>query len=119
MDEEGYVFLLDRAKDVIETAAGVVYPLEVEHVLERHERVRSAVVIGLPDSRGAEQVYALIDAPGGAITESELRSSVALELPVERQPATFEFVAGPLRDRAGKAQRSTLRNARLAAGNRD
>jgi bile acid-coenzyme A ligase len=114
MDEDGYVYLLDRAKDVITTAAGVVYPLEVEHALERHERVRSALVIGLPDAAGFEQVHALIDVPEGVVTEAELRRCVALDLATERQPASFEFVAGPLRDRAGKAQRSSMRAARLA-----
>ena len=113
LDQAGYLFYCDREKDVIHTASGTVYPLEIEGILERHAQIRSAVVIGLPDPAGHDRVHAIVDTKGQAIDVNELKRSLELELPPYKVPSGFEFCGKPLRDTAGKAARSMLRSARI------
>ncbi len=107
MDEEGYVYLADRRKDLILRAGANVYPAEVEAALDEHPTVRSCAVIGLPDDDLGQRVHAIVDAPGG-VTEAELRRHMAERLVSYKCPATYEFVERPLRDDAGKVRRSLL-----------
>jgi long-chain acyl-CoA synthetase len=66
LDEEGYVYLVDRAKDMIVTGGENVYSTEVEDVLYRHPAVREAAVFGVPDERWGEAVHAVVVAREGA-----------------------------------------------------
>ena len=112
LDQDGYLYIADRRKDVIETKSGLVFPLAIEGEIERYEPVRSAIVIGLPEESGVERIHALVDAPDG-IDLDALQAFLENLLPPEQQPDTFEHVQGPLRDLAGKARRSQLRADRL------
>jgi long-chain acyl-CoA synthetase len=60
IDEDGYVFILDRKKDMVITAGLNVYPREVEEVLFQHTSVADVAVIGLPDSLRGEEVVAVV-----------------------------------------------------------
>ena len=113
LDQAGYLFYCDRAKDLIHTASGSVFPLEVEGLLERHQQIRSAVVIGLPNPGGHDRVHAIIDTAGQTIDLNELKRSLELELPQYKVPEGFELCGKPLRDTAGKAARSLLRSERI------
>jgi bile acid-coenzyme A ligase len=89
-----------------------VYPAEIEAALDAHPAVRSSAVIGLPDDDLGSRVHAIVDATR-AVSEDELREHLAHHLVVYKIPRSFEFVAEPLRDDAGKVRRSALREARL------
>ncbi len=112
LDEDGYLYLVDRKTDMIVTGGANVYPAEVEAALDAHPAVRSSAVIGLPDDDLGQRVHALVDAPGG-VDEEALRAHLASELVRYKIPRSFEFVDEVLRDDAGKVRRVALREARL------
>jgi bile acid-coenzyme A ligase len=111
LDEDGYLYLADRAKDMIRGADGLIAPLPIEGAIELHPAVRSAVVIGLPSGDG-ERVHAIVDTAGEQVDEADLRRMLAEWFPDVRVPDTWEWTDAPLRDLAGKAQRLRLRAAR-------
>jgi acyl-CoA synthetase (AMP-forming)/AMP-acid ligase II len=92
----------------------MVFPLEIEGAIERHEAVRSAMAIGLPAESGYERIHLLVDAPGGGIDHDGVGQFLAAHLSAWKIPHTIEFHTGPLRDMAGKARRSQYRAERLA-----
>jgi bile acid-coenzyme A ligase len=114
LDADGFLYICDRRKDMIATAAGMVFPLEIEGAIERHEAVRSAMAIGLPAESGYERIHLLVDAPGGGIDHNGVGQFLAAHLSAWKIPHTIEFHTGPLRDMAGKAKRSQYRAERLA-----
>jgi len=114
LDDDGFLHLADRRKDIIHTAHGIVYPSMIEGAIERHDAVRSAVVIGLPGDHGTDKVHALIDAPYADLDADDLVQFLSADLPHELVPTTFELIDGPLRDAAGKARRAQLRSERMA-----
>ena len=117
VDEDGYLYLVDRKTDMIVTGGANVYPAEVEAALDAHPAVRSSAVIGLPDEDLGQRVHAIVDAPDG-VEEEALREHVAERLVRYKIPRSFELVDAPLRDDAGKVRRQALRQERIAAGAR-
>jgi bile acid-coenzyme A ligase len=114
VDEEGYLYLADRRADLILSGGANVYAAEVEGAIDSHPSVRSSAVIGLPDDDLGERVHALIE-ESAPVTDEELRAHLAQRLARYKVPRTFERVAGPLRDEAGKLRRFALRSARIAS----
>ena len=112
MDADGYLYLADRQTDMILRGGANVYPAEVEAALDAHPKVRSSVVIGLPDETLGNRVHALVDAPAG-VSDDELIAHLAERLVQYKIPQSFEYVSTPLRDDAGKVRRSALRAARI------
>jgi bile acid-coenzyme A ligase len=84
----------------------------VEAALAAHPRVRSCAVIGLPDPDLGQRVHAIVE-PDGPLGDAELREHLARHLARGKHPRSYEFVATPLRDEAGKVRRSALREARM------
>jgi bile acid-coenzyme A ligase len=111
LDEDGYLYLVDRRSDMIVSGGANVYPAEVEAALDAHPGVLSSAVVGLPDDELGQRVHAIVQAPG--LSEEALREHVAGRLSRVKVPRSFEFVDAPLRDEAGKLRRSALRAARL------
>jgi acyl-CoA synthetase (AMP-forming)/AMP-acid ligase II len=75
LDEQGYLFLVDRVDDMIITGAENVYSLEVERAIETHPAVAQVAVIGVPDAIWGEQVHAIVvPRPGSSLDEQEVRS---------------------------------------------
>ena len=107
MDEDGYVYLADRRKDLILRGGANIYPAEVEHALDEHPAVRSCAVIGVPDDDLGQRVHAVVDAPGG-VGVDELRAHMAERLVSYKCPDDYGFVDEPVRDDAGKVRRSLL-----------
>ncbi len=107
IDDDGYVYLADRRKDLILRGGANIYPAEVEAAIDEHPAVRSCAVIGIPDDDLGQRVHAVVDAPDG-VSENELRTHLAERLVSYKCPSTFEFVDEPVRDDAGKVRRSLL-----------
>ncbi len=112
VDDDGYLYLVDRKTDMILVGGANVYPAEVEAALEQHHAVQSSAVIGLPSDDFGQVVHAIVQT-SETINEYELREHIASRLVSYKVPRSFEFVDEPLRDDAGKVRRSALREARL------
>lgn len=115
LDEDGYLYLVDRKADMILVGGANVYPAEIEAALDAHAAVRSSAVIGLPDEDLGNRIHAIVDATQ-SVSEQALREHLTKLLAPNKLPRSFEFVNEPLRDDAGKVRRSALRDARIAAG---
>jgi bile acid-coenzyme A ligase len=112
-DEEGFLYLADRRTDMILVGGANVYPAEIEAALEEHPLVASCAVIGLPDDDLGNRVHAIVQTRG-ALGEDALHAHLADRLVVYKRPRSYEFVAEPLRDDAGKVRRTALRDERIA-----
>lgn len=106
MDDNGYLYLADRRQDMILVGGSNVFPAEIEAAIAAHPKVRSSVVIGLPDEDKGSLIHAIVDAVN--LDESELRTFLAERLVAYKLPGRFEFVSEPLRDDAGKVRRARL-----------
>lgn len=108
LDDDGYLYLLDRRTDMIVSGGANVYPAEVESAIEEHPAVGSSLVIGLPDADWGQRVHALVELTGspGSVSDADLRQYLRERLASHKIPKSFEFVSKPLRDEAGKARRS-------------
>lgn len=114
IDADGYVFLTDRLGDMILSGGANIYPAEVEAAIDEHPLVLSSAVIGLPDDDLGSRIHAIVQPSAGAmLDDDELRSHLAERLVRYKIPRTFELIAEPLRDDAGKVRRSQLRADRL------
>ena len=92
-DERGYLFLLDRAKDMIISGGNNVYPREVEEVIIQHPAVNMVVVLGIPDAYWGEAVHAVVvPEPGQTITKAEIIAYCADQLAGYKKPKSVEFV---------------------------
>jgi bile acid-coenzyme A ligase len=111
LDAEGWLWLVDRADDVIVRGGEKVYPVEVERVLEEHPAVRSALAFGVPDAELGQRVHAIADVAGARISGEDLRAFAAGRLGVARRPEQVRVVHEPVRDDAGKARRSSPAHA--------
>lgn len=114
LDADGYLYLGDRAADMILSGGANVYPAEVEAALAEHPGIHSCAVIGMPDEDKGNVVHAILEADPGEVDEAELLRFLAERLVVYKLPRTFEYVDEPLRDDAGKVRRHALRQERIA-----
>ncbi|MGE0307409.1 MAG: AMP-binding protein [Acidimicrobiia bacterium] len=112
-DADGYLYLSDRATDMIVVGGQNVYPAEVEAALLEHPQVKSAAVIGLPDDDRGSSIHAIIEAAPEGLDADALVAFAAERLERYKQPHSVEFINEPLRDDAGKVRRSELRSQRL------
>ncbi len=111
LDEEGFLFLTDRIKDLIVSGGENVYPVEVEEALRRHPAVLDAGVVGLPDARWGEVVVAVIELrPGADVSVDALRDHARTQIAGYKCPKTFHFASLP-RTASGKVQRSQIRQS--------
>jgi long-chain acyl-CoA synthetase len=109
VDDDGYLYVVDRRKDLVITGGANVYPAEVETVLLRHERIAEAAVIGLPDEEYGEQVTAIVVADG-PLTEADVIAHAKEHLVAYKCPRRVELVTELPRDPMGKIQKRTLRD---------
>jgi long-chain acyl-CoA synthetase len=110
-DDDGYLSLVDRKKDLIIVSGFNVFPAEVEDVLLDHPGVADAAVIGVPSPRTGEGVAAWVVAePGVTLTVDDVRDHAASRLARYKVPATVEIVAELPRNEAGKLLRRELRH---------
>jgi bile acid-coenzyme A ligase len=116
LDNDGYLYIVDRRTDLIVSGGVNVYPAEIEAALDSHPSVESSVAVGLPDTDLGHRVHAIVQvAPHakGQLSEDDLRAHLGDLLVRYKIPRTFEFVDEPLRDNTGKVRRLALREQRL------
>ena len=119
LDEDGYLFISDRAKDMIITGGVNVYPAEVEATLLAHPKVRDAGVIGVPDPDWGESIVAIVQldehvAPTAEV-EAELAAWCRAELASYKCPRRWEFRADLPRTEAGKLYKRKIRDEYVAS----
>jgi acyl-CoA synthetase (AMP-forming)/AMP-acid ligase II len=112
IDEEGFVYIVDRAKDMVIRGGENVYSVEIETVLFEHPAVVDAAVIGIPHPVLGEEVGAVIELrPGASVTAEGLREFVGERLAAFKVPAHIWFRDEPLpRNPAGKVLKRELRD---------
>ncbi len=110
MDEERYIYLVDRKKDVITSGGETVYPRDIEEVLYRHPSVLEAAVIGVPDEKLGEAVKAIVVLrEGERATEKEIIEFCQQSLADYATPSSVEFTDMVPRNPSGKVLRRELR----------
>jgi acyl-CoA synthetase (AMP-forming)/AMP-acid ligase II len=110
MDDDGYVFIVDRLKDMIITGGENVYSVEVENALGRHPAVAACAVVGVPDARWGERVHAVVVLKAGAeATPEELRRHTRSLIGGYMVPRSFEFAEALPVSGAGKVLKRELR----------
>ena len=109
MDEEGFVYIVDRKKDLVISGGENIYPVEIEAILVKHPKVRDAAVIGTPNERLGEVVTAVIEPrEGEVLTKEEVASFCEESLPRYKRPRTIIFDQIP-RSPSGKIEKPKLR----------
>ena len=107
-DEEGFIFLVDRKKDVIITGGENLYPVQIEDFLSAHPKVHDVAVIGLPDPRLGEIAAAIIQIKEGMECTEEEINHFCLDLPRYKRPRKIIFAKVP-RNPTGKIEKPKLR----------
>jgi long-chain acyl-CoA synthetase len=111
MDDEGYVFIIDRKKDMIKTSGFQVWPREIEEVLASHAAVAEVGVLGVPDELKGEAVKAwVVLRAGDAASEQELRAFCREKLAPYKVPSHIEFRTELPKTMVGKVLRRALRD---------
>jgi long-chain acyl-CoA synthetase len=110
LDEDGFLFIVDRIKDLIIRGGYNVYPREVEEVLYAHPAVAEAAVIGVPDPKLGEEVRAIVAVkPGQSVTAAELIEFVKERAAAYKYPRTIEFRDSLPKNATGKILKKELR----------
>ena len=108
LDEDGFIWLVDRKKDVIISGGENIYPVQIESFLMKNDKINDVAVIGLPDPRQGEIAAAIIELkPGAEATEEEI-NNFCLELPRYKRPRKVIFAEVP-RNATGKIEKPALR----------
>ncbi len=109
MDEDGFIWITDRKKDVIITGGENIYPVEIEETLHKHPKIYDIAVIGIPDERLGEIVAAIVDTkPGVDLTEEEVIDFCVQNLAHFKRPRRIFFGKVP-RNPTGKIEKPKLR----------
>ncbi|MEC1521156.1 AMP-binding protein [Neobacillus niacini] len=110
MDDEGYVYIVDRKKDLIIRGGFNVYPRDVEEILNTHETVSEVAVVGVPDEKmGEEMVACVVVRPGSSVTEEELIRYCQEHLAKNKTPRRIVFFETLPRNGVGKILKTHLR----------
>jgi acyl-CoA synthetase (AMP-forming)/AMP-acid ligase II len=110
-DEKGFIYIVDRKKDMIVSGGENVYSREVEDVLYKHPAVAEAAVIGVPDPRWVERVHALIVLkPAVKVTEKEIIAFCKEHIASYKVPKSVEFVDFLPKNPQGKILKKTIRS---------
>jgi acyl-CoA synthetase (AMP-forming)/AMP-acid ligase II len=110
-DDEGYIFICDRKKDMIISGGVNIYPAEIEAVLHAHPGILDAAVFGIPDDEWGESVYAVVQPKTDVSLDlDDLRAFVEERVAGYKRPRTYEVRAELPRTEAGKLLKRVLRD---------
>ena len=116
LDEEGFLYIVDRAKDMIITGGFNVYSVEVEQALLQHPDVQDSAVVGLPDDKWGERVCAVVQPHAGrSLSPEDLKAFVKARIGSVKAPKQVEIWADLPRSKVGKVLKKEVR-ARLLQG---
>lgn len=108
VDEDGFIYLVDRKKDVVIMGGENIYPVQIEDYLRQNDKIKDVAVIGIPDARLGEITAAIIELKDGAeCTEDEIRAFCE-DLPRYKRPRKIIFEKVP-RNPTGKIEKPVLR----------
>ncbi|WP_216831150.1 class I adenylate-forming enzyme family protein [Alkalihalobacterium elongatum] len=111
MDDEGFIYVVDRKKDMIISGGENIYPAEIEEVLYTHPKILEVAVIGVPDKDWGENVKAVIVTKRNeTMTEQEVIDFCSKYLASYKKPKSVEFMLELPRNAAGKVLKTALRN---------
>ena len=111
LDDEGYLHICDRKKDMIISGGVNIYPAEIEAALHHHPRVLDVAVFGVPDEEWGESVHAILQPrPGESLDLDEVRAFVATRLAKYKQPRSYEIRDELPRTESGKLLKRVLRD---------
>ena len=110
-DEEGYVFIVDRAKDMIISGGENIYSTQVEAAIHQHPAVLESAVFGIPDDTWGEAVKAVVVLkPGQTATEEEIIAEASNHLASYQKPKSVDFVEALPKAPTGKILKRDLRD---------
>ena len=110
-DEEGYLYICDRKKDMIISGGVNIYPAEIEAVIHEHPQVLDAAVFGVPDEEWGESVYCILQPkPGETLDVDEVRAFVEARVGGYKRPRSYEVRDELPRTDAGKLLKRVLRD---------
>jgi long-chain acyl-CoA synthetase len=108
--EDGYLYLCDRANDMIISGGVNIYPAEIEAELHKLPEVADCAVFGIPDEEFGEAVCAYVQPqPGSHVNESDIRERLRRQVAGYKMPRVWEFVAELPREDSGKIFKRKLR----------
>ena len=117
MDEDGYAYIVDRKKDMINVGGEKVFPSEVEDMMLVHPKIRDLVIVGIPDELKGEAPKAFIQLnEGETATLEEIREFCKPRMAPYKMPVAVEFIEEVPRSAAGKALRRLLRDKEWGEG---
>jgi long-chain acyl-CoA synthetase len=120
LDEDGYLTLKDRSKDMIISGGTNIYPREIEEVLLRHAGVRECSVVGRAHADWGEEVVAFVVAdPGAPVAESELDALCLDNIARFKRPRSYRFVDALPKNNYGKVLKTELRRLLADEGETD
>jgi long-chain acyl-CoA synthetase len=122
LDRDGFLYITDRASDMVLRGGVNIYPAEIEAVLQQHPDVVDCAVFGVPDDRLGEELQALVELRGtvgavGAVGADDLREHCRRHLADFKVPRYVEIVEALPRDPVGKVLKRSLRAERWAGRN--
>jgi acyl-CoA synthetase (AMP-forming)/AMP-acid ligase II len=110
MDDRGFLFIMDRSKDMIISGGENIYPREIEEVIIRHPAVREVAVIGVPDPKWGEAIKAVVSlVPGKIVTEEELFAFCRDHIAGYKKPKSVDFIESLPKNNYGKILKRELR----------
>jgi len=113
-DEDGYLFIVDRKKDMIIAGGFNIYPREIDEVLYQHPKIREAVAVGIPDDYRGETVKAFVVLkPGESATEKEIINFCREKMTAYKVPKIVEFRSEIPKSAVGKILRKILREEEM------
>ena len=111
LDEEGYLFITDRIKDLVIKGGYNIYPSEIEGYLEPHPSIAEVAVIGIPDEKYGEALMAfVVKMPGEELTESDVMEYARSRITPFKAPSKVKFVDALPKSLVGKILKKELRN---------
>jgi bile acid-coenzyme A ligase len=116
LDADGYLYLADRASDMIIVGGSNVYPAEVESALEEHPDVHCACVLGLADDEYGKVLHAVVQTDSSVLDADRLTRHLRSRIAPYKVPRSYEFTTDALRDDAGKLRRSLIAQRLVRAG---
>jgi fatty-acyl-CoA synthase len=109
-DEEGFLYIVDRKKDMIISGGENIYPREIEELLYRHPKIQDAAVVGIPDPLWGESVRAFIVLKAGeSMTEGRIIEYCKAHLAGYKKPKSVKFIDSLPRNPSGKVLKNILR----------